>query len=422
VELIAGFHDGMQAAVRLDGKKTDKFDIINGLRQGCVMAPDLFDIFFSMVIHVMEKRIAAMLSSDPLHDHIGVEVKFDTHVEPWMKKVEVETKIEMLGHYKQRTKVPNCHLKILDIWNLLFADDAAMVTTSNDDLQYLVTLFNTTCDDFGLSVSIPKTEVLCQKRLAAADMDELEVLFKEAKLNSKNGGDYAFPSEIQIEGHFLKEVFNFKYLGSLFSKGGSMKPEYSRRLHNAQGRFERLHRSAFQHKYTSLDTKVYIYRVAVVPILLWDCNNWNFTKVQLQKLESFNHKCLLRLMRRSYHDKLNMEVVIQHTRTIKIEFQVRYRRLKALGRMERMEDTRLPKIALYGSLQLSPPEGVRKGRKSEYTKQLQDDMKIFGIDTDEWRTQAADEKEWNKMLKLKENELNMDWMNRMEERFLEEQN
>ena len=50
--VIRQFHDGMQACVRLD----DTFDVGQGLRQGCVLAPLMFNMFFTAVPHVPEKR------------------------------------------------------------------------------------------------------------------------------------------------------------------------------------------------------------------------------------------------------------------------------------------------------------------------------------------------------------------------------
>ena len=58
--VIRKFHDGMQACVRLDyGECSDKFDVGQGLRQRCVLAPLLFNMFFMAVLRVAKKRFLA---------------------------------------------------------------------------------------------------------------------------------------------------------------------------------------------------------------------------------------------------------------------------------------------------------------------------------------------------------------------------
>ena len=46
--------------------------------------------------------------------------------------------------------------------DFLFADDAAIVAHSDEDLQQLMNCFSKACQEFGVTVSLKKTEVMGQ--------------------------------------------------------------------------------------------------------------------------------------------------------------------------------------------------------------------------------------------------------------------
>ena len=48
--VIISLHDGMKAQVAMDGTTSEPFDVTNGTKQGCVLAPLLFAIFFAVML------------------------------------------------------------------------------------------------------------------------------------------------------------------------------------------------------------------------------------------------------------------------------------------------------------------------------------------------------------------------------------
>ena len=49
-DLIASLHNGMRAFVSLKGEFSEPFYVLNGVKQGCVLAPSLFSLFLSKVL------------------------------------------------------------------------------------------------------------------------------------------------------------------------------------------------------------------------------------------------------------------------------------------------------------------------------------------------------------------------------------
>ena len=51
LSFIKSFHDGSRGTVQYDGNRSEAFDINSGVKQGCVLAPTLFNIFFLVLLN-----------------------------------------------------------------------------------------------------------------------------------------------------------------------------------------------------------------------------------------------------------------------------------------------------------------------------------------------------------------------------------
>ena len=129
ITMVKAFHEGMQARVTDSGESSAPFQVTNGVKQGCVLAPTLFSMLFS-----------AMLSDAFKDSKVGIPIRYRT-----------DGKLFNLRRLQAKTKVSE------DLVNdLLFADDCALNTHSQADMQQCVNSFSQACDDFGLTISIKK--------------------------------------------------------------------------------------------------------------------------------------------------------------------------------------------------------------------------------------------------------------------------
>ena len=127
--------EGQQGQVKHNGSLSGSFPISNGVKQGCVLAPTLFSIFFSIMLRE---------AKDDLPD--GIYICFRTH-----------SSLFNLRRLLTRTKT----IEEL-ITELLFADDCALLAQTEKALQHIVNRFSDAAKNFGLTISPEKTEVLYQ--------------------------------------------------------------------------------------------------------------------------------------------------------------------------------------------------------------------------------------------------------------------
>ena len=255
ITIIRQLHDGMQARVQDNGETSEPFPVSNGVKQGCVLAPTLFSLMFS-----------AMLTDAFRDAEIGIGIRYRTDGSLLnLRRLQAKTKV--------RTDTIN---------DLLFADDCALNAASEADMQHSVDKFSAACNNFGLTISTKKTEVLHQPA---------------------PGKPYVEPNII-INGQRLNAVDKFTYLGSTLSRTVVIDDEVNARLAKANIAFGRLRNNVWNRSGITLVTKLKVYMAVVLTTLLYGCEAWTVYKRHSQKLNHFHTTSLRKLLNIKWQERI----------------------------------------------------------------------------------------------------------------------
>ncbi len=133
------------------------------------------------------------------------------------------------------------------IREMLFADDAALTSHTEDGLQQLVSRFSYACKEFGLTISLEKNNIMAQEK--------------------------GSPPTVAIDGYNLKVVENFTYLGSTISSSLSIDVEINGRIAKAVAVMARLNQRVWSNNNLTVKTKLCVYKVLhfTTDYTLYDC-------------------------------------------------------------------------------------------------------------------------------------------------------
>ena len=362
INLIKGIHVGAQAKVKDSGVFSEPFELKRGLKQGSCFAPILFNIFFGAII----KAINARTSEDKdnginLNYHIGNDIFFDPQ----------------LGKGKLRKKIT--------ITELLFADDAAFVSSSEEGLQSKMNVVVEVISAFGQLVSIKKTEVLLvQPRL-------------------KNGVVLPDPV-INIEGEALKVVSKFKYVGSLQNTTADITDEVGIRIQRMAVAYKQKRTILFENKRIKLSVRLRAFSAFVITAGVYGCETWNSTAKDIDRLESKQFWYLRRILNYHWKEMKSFADLIFESRKagvniLPISALVHISRLSYFGHINRMSDSRYPKIFI--NAECRDGRRLKGGAEITYKKVVLNDLKAFCISTDFncWSKLVKKRNEWRKAVK-----------------------
>jgi len=159
---------------------------------------------------------------------------------------------------------------------------------------------------------------------------------------------WADPTAVMAEGAEVEVVEDFCYLGNYTSNNGNCNKECSTRIGKASSVFGRL-KNIWRNKNISLAIKVRLYESLVLSTLLYSSELWPLSVTQTKKLEAAHHKFQRRLLGISWKDKVKDNDIRKKTGLRKLKDIIKERRLRWLGHVLRMEDSRTPNRPCSGN-------------------------------------------------------------------------
>ncbi len=177
----------------------------------------------------------------------------------------------------------------------------------------------------------------------------------------------------------------------------SLETELNQRIGKAASTFGNLQVRVWSNKKLKIHTKVQIYEACLLSILLYGCESWPTYSRQERRLNAFHLRCLRKISGVSWEDKVSDVRVLELSHSSNLWTVIRRRRLRWIGHLRRMDDSRIPKSILFGEL--------AAGKRSvghpllRYKDSIKRDLKDFGITPNTWELLADDRASWRSSIK-----------------------
>jgi hypothetical protein len=214
VNLITSFHEGAYAQAQVNGVLSNPFPLHRDLKQGSVLSPILFNIFFGALIRAFEAECAQKEATSS--QVLGAHIKYNL-AEGFMNPTTLKN-----------PSAPGVLTQVL--YDILYADDCVIFASSEEGLQSMMESFDRISTEFGMEIAIKKTQVLCNKFLhrSREQVREPPPPAHAVLITLKDGPAYRLRKritrhtpitakdtrpQIAIGGKILEVVTQFKYLG-----------------------------------------------------------------------------------------------------------------------------------------------------------------------------------------------------------------
>ena len=242
VECLKDLYQNQTAEVETVVGRTGPLSVQRGVRQGCPLSPMLFNMYSELIMrHALDK---------------------------WEDGIEIGGKL-----YN----------------NLRYADDVALLATTEGNLQQLVNDVGKASERFGLSLNAKKTQVMVI-------------------------GRHTSSINIMYNGAPLEQDKQFIYLGASFNEKGDTIKEVKRRVAIAKRASGDLHR-IWRNREIPIPLKKKLVQLMIWPIMSYGSETWIYLKSVQNMINVFERWCYRRMLRISWTEHVTNEEVFNRANT-----------------------------------------------------------------------------------------------------------
>ena len=319
VNIFKQLYEGCAYCIKTENGYTEYFDVVTGVRQGCILSPMLFII---TIDYIMRKAMQG-------------------------------------PQYGIKWDINRC-LKDLD-----FADDLALIAESQHVLQDMTSSLEDTAAKVGLRISSEKTKIM-------------EI------------GQPANTNSIIVNGIPVEKVNKFTYLGSVLTSDGEVETDINTRIGKAGSVFRNL-QNIWKSNTITEKLKIKLLQTIVLPTCLYASETWKMSVKSRKKLDAFQQRCLRKILKITYRERITNEEVYRRTVTKPLSQTIEKSRMRYAGHVIRMSADRDPKVALKWR-----PEGRRRRGRPRLTwrRTFEQDLERRNVELDMVEEIANDRDAW----------------------------
>lgn len=332
IDMVKSLYNKTTNIVRTRNEESSEFVTTRGLRQGCVLSPLLFALIMDDVVKECKK-------------------------------------------VTRKYKIGRRRMEMVQISELLYADDLVLLAGSERELQYNVDTYIREMQKVNMRINIEKTKTMIV-------------------------GPTERKHEITIGGKTVEQVSNFKYLGSCISSNGKIDEEINERTATGGKIFNSIKTNFLGKAEIPKDIKVEVVKKVVYPALVYGSESWPITDKQKKRITSTEMRFWRKIEGKTKLDRIRNTTYREQLKVKAVDEVVAERQLGWLGHTYRMGENRMVKQILEAR-----PEG--KNRVGRPRKTWIGGVRIAaeerGINWNTARQTAQDRKEWKKRCRKNEN-------------------